>query len=207
MLRFRRDCTLASILGRSDIDGLLHEVAARESSSTELLFLPYLAGERTPHNDANARGVFMGLDQTTTAADMTRAVLEGVAYSIREARKVLAAAGSPIDSVGVAGGGTRNAFWLQIISDLSGLTLSRISGTELGPAFGAARLARIALTGEAVEAICTKPPVADRFVPDPSRAPEWAANFKRYGDLYTALRSEFQRPPGLQMPACTDDYA
>ena len=185
---------IASVLGREDdIDRLLREVAAARPGPIDVIFLPYLAGERTPHDDASARGVFVGLSASTTAADMTRAVLEGVAYSIRDARLVLAAAGTPLSVAGVTGGGTRSALWLQIISDVTGLTLSRLDGTELGPAFGAARLARVALTGEAVAAVCVKPKVMDWFVPEPQRADVYAAGFARYRSLYAALRPEFQR--------------
>lgn len=185
---------VASVLGREgDIDGLLREVAAGPPGPGEVLFLPYLAGERTPHNDPAARGVFFGLSASATGVDLTRAVLEGVAYSIREARDVLAAAGTELRAVGVTGGGTRSALWLQIISDVTGLELSRLDGAELGPAFGAARLARVALTGEAVEAVCVKPTVADRFMPDTQTAAAYAAGFERYRRLYAALRPEFQR--------------
>ena len=184
---------VASALGRQDIEGLLREVEAKTRQPGDVLFLPYLAGERTPHNDAHARGVFFGLGPETGAVEMTRAVLEGVAYSIREAREVLAAAGTPLSEVGLTGGGTRNAFWLQMISDVTGLKLSRLDGAELGPAFGAARLARVALTGEAVETVCTKPPVKDRFAPNPALAGAYAAGFARYRSLYAALKPEFRR--------------
>jgi len=185
----------AGTLGRGhDIAGLLRDVeAAGPTPEPEVLFLPYLTGERTPHNNAQARGVFLGLGAGTTALDMTRAVLTGVAYSIREAREVLAAAGSPLTSVGITGGGARSAFWLQMISDVTGLQLSLIDGAELGPAFGAARLARIALTGEAVQAVCTRPPVVDRFTPNPRLAASYRRGFERYRRLYLALLAEFRQ--------------
>ena len=184
---------VASALGRADIDALLRETEAVTHGPSDLLFLPYLAGERTPHNDPSARGVFFGLGAASSAADMTRAVLEGVAYTIREARDVLAAAGTPLQSVGVVGGGTRSDFWLRIISDVSGLNLSRLDGTELGPAFGATRLARVALTGEAVTAVCNKPWILDRFTPSRRTAEAYAAGFDRYQGLYKALKPEFRR--------------
>ena len=185
---------VATALGRErDIEALLQDVEAAGPGDDDLLFLPYLAGERTPHNNARARGVFFGLSPATSALDMTRAVLTGVAYSIREAREVLAAAGSPLTSAGVIGGGARSAYWMQIIADVSGLQLSRLEGAELGPAFGAARLARIALTGEAVETVCAKPAVADRFAPNSDRADVYARDFERFRSLYAALKPEFTR--------------
>ena len=184
---------LSSVLQRPDIEGLLAEVQAQTDGPGELLFLPYLSGERTPHNDASARGVFFGLSPATTTADVTRAVLEGVAYSIREAREVLAAAGTGLAEVGVTGGGTRSKLWLQIISNVTGLRLLRLDGAELGPAFGAARLARVALTGEAVASVCTKPPVTDRILPNAQVAEVYNSTFSRYRSLYAALRPEFRR--------------
>jgi len=184
---------IANALGRSDIEGLLSEVEFGTAGPGELLFLPYLSGERTPHNNEAARGVFFGLSESTGAAELTRAVLEGVAFSIREAREVLASAGTPLNAAGVTGGGTRSRYWLQMISDVSGLTLSRFEGTELGPAFGAARLARLALTGERIADVCTKPSVKDRFVPDDRLAATYAAKFVRYQSLYAALEPEFRR--------------
>jgi xylulokinase len=185
---------MAGVMGRErGIESLLAEVEAApfQTAESELLFLPYLSGERTPHNNPQARGVFFGLGPATTALDMTRAVLMGVAYSIREARDVLAAAGTPLERAGAIGGGTLSRYWMQMISDVSGLQLSRLEGTDLGSAYGAARLARIALTGESVATVCTKPPVADRFSPDPAMAERHAQGFSRYRRLYAALKPEF----------------
>ena len=183
----------ASVLGRADIEGLLRETEAVTHGPSDLMFLPYLSGERTPHNDASARGVFFGLSASTSAADMTRAVLEGVAYSIREARDVLAAASTPLNSLGVVGGGTKSDLWMRIISDVTGLTLSRLDGTELGPAFGAARLARMALTGETPATVCSKPWVLDKFAPSDRTTKAYTAGYARYRELYVALKPEFRR--------------
>ena len=179
--------------GGASIEALLAEAEHEPPAAPDPIFLPYLAGERTPHNDSAARGVFFGLSGATTRASLTRAVLTGVAYTLREAREVLAAADSPLTEVGVTGGGTRNRYWLQIIADATGLKLARYDGTELGPAFGAARLGRIALTGEAVAAVCTKPPVVDRFAPRPETAAVHKTGFERYQQLYRALKPEFER--------------
>ena len=187
---------VASALGRADIDALLRETEAVTRGPSDLLFLPYLSGERTPHNDSSARGAFYGLSASTSAADMTRAVLEGVAYSLREAREVLAAAGTPLTTVGVVGGGTRSDLWLRIISDVTGLSLSRLDGTELGPAFGAARLARLAVTGEAIAVVCSKPWILDRFAPCERTAEAYATGYERYRALYAALKPEFRRAMG-----------
>ncbi len=198
---------IASGLGRAgNVEALLAEVEAAPPptpAEAELLFLPYLTGERTPHNNPHARGVFFGLGAETTGLDMTRAVLTGVAYSIREAREVLHAAGTPLETVGAIGGGTLSRYWMQIIADVSGLKLSRLEGTELGSAFGAARLARIALTGESVASVCLKPPVADRFLPDPALADRYARGFARYRRLYAAVKSEF--PPVSGAPRSRPD--
>jgi xylulokinase len=184
---------IAEVLGRGDIYGLLREVAAAPSKPCQLLFLPYLAGERTPHNDAAARGVFFGLDAGTTAADLVRAVLEGVAFSIREARDVLELAGTALTRVGAAGGGARNSFWLQMIATITGLTIECFDGTAQGPAIGAARLGWMALTGQSADEVCPRPRVTAVIAPDPAKADGYASAYERYRSLYRALRPEFAR--------------
>jgi xylulokinase len=183
---------IAEVLGRGDIDGLLREVAA-PSKPCQLLFLPYLAGERTPHNDATARGVFFGLDAGTTAADLVRAVLQGVAFSIREARDVLELAGTALTRVGAAGGGARNSLWLQMIANITALTIECFDGTAQGPAIGAARLGWMALTGQSADEVCPRPRVTRVIAPDLAETYDYARAYERYRLLYRALRPEFAR--------------
>lgn len=183
----------AGLLGEADIGALLDRAEAAHDGPSPVLFLPYLSGERTPHNDPHARGVFFGMDSETGPADMVRAVLEGVAFSFADARACLAAAGTNCENPGVIGGGARSAFWIQILADTLGIPLTRYRGAEKGPALGAARLARIAATGEAPEAVCTKPEIETVVEPNRSQTDRYAEQAEKFRALYTALRGEFRR--------------
>jgi xylulokinase len=158
-----------------------------------LLFLPYLSGERTPLDDADARGVLFGMSETTSRADVARAVMEGVALTLAEARDCLEAAGAKVEQVGLIGGGAKSSLWTRMIAAATGFTVVRMQGGETGPAFGAARLARMAATGEAAEAVCTPPSIADVTAPDPAFAAAFAAQRKRFKALYEAVKTEFRR--------------
>jgi xylulokinase len=177
-----------------DAPEALERVAAEGYAEPgELLFLPYLSGERTPLDDPYARGVLLGLSETTTRADVARAVMEGVALTLAEARDSLAAAGARIGRVGLIGGGARSALWTRMIAAATGFTVVRMSGGETGPAFGAARLARMAATGEPAEAVCGAPEIADLTEPDPALAEAFAKQRERFTGLYAAVKGEFRR--------------
>ncbi|MFT8680693.1 xylulokinase, partial [Gluconacetobacter sp.] len=176
----------ASVVGRSEAEllGELPEVVARPSG---LLFLPYLSGERTPHNDAGIRGAFIGLERSTSRAQMTQAVLEGVAFSLRDALDGLAGAGSVLEQADVIGGGSRSATWLGILASVMGIRLHRLAHGEQGGAFGAARLARLAVTGEDVAAVCLPPERVETIAPDDALQAAYGAVLPRYRALYPAL--------------------
>ena len=158
-----------------------------------LVFLPYLSGERTPLDDPYARGVLFGLSETTSPADVARAVMEGVALTLADARDLLAAAGAAIDRVGLIGGGARSALWTRMIAAATGFVIMRMQSGEAGPALGAARLARMAATGEPAEAICIPPKVADVTEPDSALSAAFASQRQRFAALYAALKAEFRR--------------
>ncbi len=185
------------LLGHGDPAALLADAQARydgpRGAPGELLFLPYLTGERTPHNDPAARGVLFGLTPSTTPAQLVQAVLEGVACSLADALDCLAGAGTVIAEAAIVGGGARSAFWTQIIADILGIPMIRYAGVESGPAFGAARLARLALTGEAAQAVCPKPALLDVILPDAARHEGYRRPLARFRALYGALRPEFRR--------------
>jgi xylulokinase len=174
-------------------DALEREAAADYQGPSPLLFLPYLSGERTPLDDPHARGVLFGLSEATSRADVARAVMEGVALTLADARDSLAAAGVTIDRAGLTGGGARSLLWTRMIAAATGFTIVRMKGAETGPAYGAARLARIAATGELPEAVCKKPEVADVTEPDPRLADLFARQRKRFAALYSAVKPEFRR--------------
>lgn len=170
------------------VPDLLAECGDSEPSGEIPLLLPYLSGERSPHNDPYIKGAFYGLDGNTDRAAMTRAVLEGVAYSFCDAQQVLSEAGTSIAAVAAVGGGARSDLWLQTIADVLNIPVSRGRDAEKGPAFGAARLAQIAAGDGEVEEVCRMPQIERTFEPRPGRSARHAARFVRFRALYTALK-------------------
>jgi xylulokinase len=177
----------ARFLG-TDIAGLLARTEERFAGPSPVVFLPYLAGERTPHNDPDARAGFFGLDNATSPEDMAQAVLEGVAFSLIDAQIALKAAGRASSAVAAIGGGARSAFWLKLIASAIGLPVLRLAGSDKGPAFGAARLARLAFTGEAAAPVCTKPAVVETIAPDADLHAAYGERFRLYQALYRSLK-------------------
>ena len=151
-------------------------------------FLPYLGGERTPHNDAMARGAFTGLSHATDRNALTRAVVEGVAFALCDSRDALRSAGTKIGRVSAVGGGTRSRYWLEVLATALNLPVDVPVAGDFGAAFGAARLALIAATGADPARVCTAPPVAATVEPNATHAAAYAAALQRYRALYPAIR-------------------
>jgi xylulokinase len=187
---------------QADIAGLLARVEARFAGPSPVVFLPYLAGERTPHNDPDARAGFFGLDNATAAEDLVQAVLEGVAFSLIDAQIALKAAGRAASAVAAIGGGARSPFWLKLIASAIGLPVLRVAGSDKGPAFGAARLARLALTGEEPAAVCLKPAVIETVAPDADLHAAYGERFRLFQSLYRSLRKA-RSPRADQLPAAS----
>lgn len=156
-----------------------------------LLFLPYLSGERTPHNDPNARGVFFGLTHDTKPVDLGRAVLEGVAFALADGQQALLDAGTRIEEVSVIGGGSRGVYWGEILATVLNRKLIYREAAEVGTALGAARLARLAVTGEDPVDVCTPPPVVREVEPKPEGLGDYARRYETYRQLYADLRETF----------------
>jgi xylulokinase len=156
-----------------------------------VVFLPYLSGERTPHNDPNATGVFFGLTHETMRAELCRAVLEGVAFALADGEDVLRAAGAEIRDVGVIGGGARSRLWGRILASALGRPLRYAAEGELGPAFGAARLARLALGGESIDAVCAPPEISWVAEPDAALQDVYRERRDLFRRLYRDLRETF----------------
>jgi xylulokinase len=171
----------AGIIGRSEAE-LLAEIDTPVAPSPAL-FLPYLGGERTPHNDGTIRGAFAGLSHDTDRRLLTQAVLEGVAFSLRDCLDALKASGTCIEAADVIGGGSRSRAWIGIIAAALNIPLHRVTAGEHGGAFGAARLARMAVTGEAPEAVCVAPAREETILPDPALAEAYAARIAQYRAL------------------------
>ncbi len=149
------------------------------------VFLPYLTGERTPHNDPQATAHFAGLTVEHGADALGYAVIEGVAFALADCLDVLVEADAAPRSCMLVGGGSRSAFWAQLISDVTGLRLDLPVGAEIGSAFGAARLAMLAAGGSEAE-VCMKPAVRCSFAPETSHAPLLAERRNCMQALYRA---------------------
>jgi xylulokinase len=153
-----------------------------------LVFLPYLSGERTPHNNAAATGVFFGLTSSHRRVNLARAVVEGVAFALADGVAALEMRGERIASLIAIGGGARSDIWLRILASVLERPLRTVRGGDVGPALGAAQLARIALGAGSVEDICVSPPTAGEFVPDAALASQLAPRRDLYRRLYAALQ-------------------
>ncbi|MEM6309280.1 MAG: xylulokinase [Pseudomonadota bacterium] len=151
------------------------------------LFLPYLGGERTPHNDAKVRGALIGLEHATDRSAGTRAVLEGVSFALADSLHAMKGTGTDLSHVLAVGGGAQSRYWLQLIATLMDVPISVPEGSELGAAFGAARLGMMA-AGALTEADLTAPPIADQFEPDPSLSAAFSDAHARYKASYIALK-------------------
>jgi len=165
--------------------------AAAPAGCEGLLFLPYLTGERTPHPDPHARGVFFGLTLRHDRRHLARAVLEGVAYGLRDSFEILAGLGVPIREVRAGGGGARSALWRQIQADVTGREHVTINIDE-GPALGVALLAGVgAGVWDSVAAACRAViRVADRCPPGPDRG-AYGRYYPIYRSLYGSLKDQF----------------
>jgi xylulokinase len=149
-LRWHRD-TFAPTL---DYDTLVDQAGVVPAGCDGLIFLPYLTGERTPHPDPLARGAFIGLTVRHTLPHLTRAVLEGVSFGLRDSFELMKEAGlSVVNQVRVTGGGARSPLWMQILADVLGVELVTVSSKE-GAAYGAAVLAAAGSSGRDVVSVC-----------------------------------------------------
>ncbi len=188
-LQWYRD-TLA---GAESFEALVTEAASAPAGSGGLLFLPYLSGERTPYPDPLARGAFVGLTVRHRRAHLTRAVLEGVAFSMQDCFALLAGAGlAAVDQVRVAGGGAKSPLWRKIVASVLGVELVTVNSTE-GAAFGAALLAGVgggawSDVPSACEATIT---ITGRDAPDAEAGRVYADLYREYRALYPALRPSF----------------
>ena len=152
-------------------------------------FLPYLAGERTPHNDADIRGSFTGLGLATSVDDLTQAVLEGVAFGLRDSFEALKARGASLESLMAIGGGTASRYWVRLIGTVLNLPLRLPAGGEFGAALGAARLAIVAVTGTAPENIMTTPDSQVTIKPEKGLTALFDEAYGSFRASYPALKS------------------
>ncbi|HEY1392259.1 MAG TPA: xylulokinase [Methylibium sp.] len=175
--------------GARDEAALLGDVAQLpvESLSNAPIFLPYLAGERTPHNDPFAKGVLFGLTHEHTRAAAAYAVLEGVSFGMADGLAALRAAGTEVTRLSLVGGGARSGWWAQLMADALDVEIDVHASSEAGAALGAARLARLA-DGGAETQVCTKPEVAAHYLPDPRRHAVLQQRLQRFREIYQRLK-------------------
>jgi xylulokinase len=163
------------------------EVKTPERPATAL-FQPFLGGERTPHNDMSLRAAFVGMGHTATRAELTQAVMEGVAYAFRDNLEALKAAGSNPPRVLALGGGSRSKVWLEIMASMLNVPVDVPQDGDFGGAYGAARLGRVAATGEDPFEVCKSPPTKAVIDPIPALAAQYDEGFQRYRKAIAAAR-------------------
>jgi xylulokinase len=175
--------------GRDPYDRLADEAAKTPPGADGLLWAPYLMGERTPHLDPNARGALVGITAQHTRAHIIRAIMEGVAFSMRDSLTLFREIGLPIQSIRLGGGGARSPLWQQIQADIYGMPVELIEADE-GGAYGAALLAGVGIGNwPSVEAACeTAVRVAKRVEPDPKTVAQMDMQYAEYRKLYPAIR-------------------
>lgn len=178
---------VAAILGYNEPSKLYKIAAHHNTPCKNEMFLPYLTGERTPHNDPTAKGVFFGLTPDTKPSTLAQAALEGVGFGLADGLKALAAAGNRLETLSVIGGGARSEYWGIILSSILDQPLIYREAGEVGPAFGAARLARLAISGEAIEDVCIAPPISNIIEPDEELKDLYAGRQTVFRKLYTSL--------------------
>lgn len=165
------------------------ELGDRLNAPGSTTFLPYLSGERTPYNDAKIRGVFSGLEHESDQRALTQAVLEGVAFAIRDNLAALQSAGTEISSLTAVGGGSRSTYWLKAIATALNVPIALPEEGDFGAAFGAARLGLIAATGVDPLAVCTPPRTERTIEPEAALTPAYEEAYQRYRALYPALHA------------------
>ena len=178
---------LAGVLA-TPASALLAPLGEAVGGPSPIRFLPYLDGERTPHNDAAASGAFVGLRGASGRDEIVQAVLEGVAFAARDNLAALGSASSEITEVDLVGGGSRSALWAQICADVLGIAVHRVEEGEVGAALGAARLGRLAATREDPAQVCIRPRRLATFAPRASAVAAYDEAYHQWRKLYPALK-------------------
>jgi xylulokinase len=196
-LRWFRDTFIASSTGAPEpYDHLTAEAAKVPPGSDGLLWTPYLMGERTPHLDGSARGALVGLTASHTRGHIVRAILEGVAFSLRDTFTLFQEMNVPVESIRVGGGGARSPLWRQIQADVYGHSVEIVEAEE-GAAYGAALLAAVgAGMWPSVDAACAAAVrVASHIDPQPRATATLNASYAAFRRVYPATRQIFSPSP------------
>jgi xylulokinase len=186
----------AKNLGLDDEAALLAAAAtlSQEEREQAPLFLPYLSGERSPHNNPLASGAWIGLRAQHGREHLAYAVAEGVGFGLLDGLLTIPPTDPPLATLSLVGGGSRSAWWAQLLADTFGLQLQMHQDSESGGAMGAARLAWLAVGGD-IEQVCTTPPVLASYLPDAARHAALRLRHPRFQALYPALAPSFTGAP------------
>lgn len=178
---------MEDILNTKDFAGEQADIT--KLGRNQVFFLPYLMGERSPHNDPNARGTFVGMSMDTTRADMTQAVLEGVAFALRDSFEVARSLGIKIERTKICGGGAKSPLWKKIIANVLNIKVDVIESEE-GPAMGGAMLAAVACgVYDSVEDIAEKfVKIVDTVEPDEELAALYEERYQKFRRIYPAFK-------------------
>ena len=180
------------ILRTRDYSGEQKDIDVKELGKNHVFFLPYLMGERSPHNDPNVRGTFIGMSMDTTREELTQAVLEGVVFGLRDSFDVAKSLGIQIDRTKICGGGAKSPLWRQMVADILNIRVD-IPESEEGPAMGGAMLAAVAC-GEyaSVEEAAAKiVKVVDTVEPIPENAQRYEERYQQFRKIYPAVKALF----------------
>ena len=183
---------MEDIFQTSDYAGEQTDITPDKLGSNHVYFLPYLMGERSPINDTDARGTFTGLTMDTSRSDLTQAVLEGVAFAIRDSFEVAKALGIPIQRSKICGGGARSPLWKTIMANVLNIQLE-VPESEQGPGMGGAMLAMVAcgLYPTVANACAKLTRTAETISPDPELAARYEARYQQFRKIYPAMRELF----------------
>ncbi|WP_299142792.1 xylulokinase [uncultured Vibrio sp.] len=183
---------VADFIGFPDVGTMLNEVEQKADRSSGVIFLPYLSGERTPHNNPNAKGVFFGMTHSTTQLELAQAVLEGVGFAFADGFDALHVTKQIPEEVSLIGGGARSEYWRQMLADIVELPLVYRKGGDVGPALGAARLAILGVEpNSSLSEVCPVPELVQRHEPNPEKAEYYQAKRKIFQDVYKRLKDLF----------------
>ena len=182
---------MEDIVGTSDYAG--EQAGIEKLGENHVYFLPYLMGERSPHNNPNARGTFIGMTMDTTRADMTQAVLEGVAFALRDSLEVAKSLGIRLERTKICGGGAKSPLWKKMIANILNLKVDVIESEE-GPALGGAMLAAVAC-GEyknVEEAAAKIVKIVDTVEPEAELVEKYEARYQQFKEIYPACKPLFE---------------
>ena len=169
--------------------GLSKALGDRINAPNQMQFLPYLSGERTPHNDSAIRGALLNIDIASTRDDLTLAVMEGVTFALRDNLEALKSTGTNLSRVLAIGGGSQSPYWIELVATVLCLPIDLPDKGEFGAALGAARLAIVGHTGADPESVMTPPKIAQTVLPRRDLAAAYDAAFYRYRQTYPALKA------------------